>query len=92
VLLYYVVVMTWSGRVDFGSDIARGSTLHAAASSSERVEVEIHDLKLLWQRHFSDGLVSVVGSGLSCAEGLPSMSELATHLQGTISPDLYGNK
>lgn len=33
------------------------------------------------QRQFSDGLVTVVGSGLSCAEGLPGMGALATHLR-----------
>jgi len=46
--------------------------------------VDLHDLKLVLQRHFSDGLVTIVGSGLSCAEGLPGMAELATHLQSTL--------
>lgn len=32
------------------------------------------------QSHFSDGLVLVVGSGLSAAEGIPGMPELAVHL------------
>jgi hypothetical protein len=32
------------------------------------------------QGHFTDGLVSVIGSGLSCAEGIPGMAELAAHL------------
>jgi hypothetical protein len=41
----------------------------------------LHELKLRLQDHFSDGLVTVVGSGLSCAEGLPGMAELAEHLQ-----------
>lgn len=32
------------------------------------------------QKHFTDGLVLVIGSGLSAAEGLPGMPELAQHL------------
>lgn len=50
--------------------------------------MEIHDLKLRLQQHFSDGLVTVVGSGLSCAEGLPSMTELALYLDETVTADL----
>ncbi|SCB55084.1 SIR2-like domain-containing protein [Bradyrhizobium shewense] len=50
--------------------------------------MDLHDLKLILQRHFSDGLVTVVGSGLSCAEGLPGMGALAAHLQSTIEVDL----
>lgn len=38
------------------------------------------ELKRRLQEHFVDGLVTVVGSGLSCAEGLPSMGELAETL------------
>lgn len=32
------------------------------------------------QGHFTDGLVMVIGSGLSAAEGIPGMPALATHL------------
>ena len=32
------------------------------------------------QEHFTDGLVSVIGSGLSAAEGVPGMTALAAHL------------
>lgn len=32
------------------------------------------------QAHFTDGLALVIGSGLSAAEGIPGMPELATHL------------
>ena len=43
------------------------------------------------QGHLTDGLVIVVGSGLSCAEGLPGMRELGDHLHdnlnGQISPE-----
>jgi len=41
----------------------------------------LHELKSTLQNHLTDGLVIVVGSGLSCAEGLPGMSELAEHLR-----------
>lgn len=52
------------------------------------MNVKLDDLKLLLQRHFTDGLVTIVGSGLSCAEGLPSMGALANHLQAVIEADL----
>ena len=32
------------------------------------------------QQHFTDGLALVIGSGLSAAEGMPGMPELATYL------------
>lgn len=32
----------------------------------------------------------VVGSGLSCAEGLPGMADLASHLRATVGPSLEG--
>lgn len=50
--------------------------------------MKIHDLKLLLQQHLTDGLVTIVGSGLSCAEGLPGMGELATHLDATVTTGL----
>lgn len=34
------------------------------------------------QGHFTDGLALVIGSGLSCAEGMPGMPALAAHLNG----------
>lgn len=37
------------------------------------------------QKFFNDGLVTIIGSGLSCAEGLPSMSELAAALISELS-------
>jgi len=42
--------------------------------------MDLHTVKVRLQEHLSDGLVTIVGSGLSCAEGLPGMSELATYL------------
>ena len=50
--------------------------------------MDLHELKSLLQRHFGDGLVVIVGSGLSCAEGLSGMNELADHLQLTLSGGL----
>ena len=40
------------------------------------------------QEHLSDGLAVVVGSGLSCAEGLPGMVALTQHLQNTLASSL----
>jgi hypothetical protein len=37
------------------------------------------------QQHFTDGLVLVVGSGLSLAEGIPGMPQLASYLQSSSS-------
>ncbi|WP_211100202.1 SIR2 family protein [Azospirillum halopraeferens] len=56
--------------------------------AEKRKHLELHDLKLLLQQHLTDGLVTIVGSGLSCAEGLPSMGELATHLDAVVASGL----
>jgi hypothetical protein len=37
------------------------------------------------QEHFTDGLVVAIGSGLSAAEGLPGMPQLAAHLSASVS-------
>ncbi|OTA18450.1 hypothetical protein Xvie_00273 [Xenorhabdus vietnamensis] len=50
--------------------------------------MDLHELKLELQNHFSDRLVIIVGSGLSCAEGISGMSALAEHLQNTIESAL----
>ena len=50
--------------------------------------MELHEVKTRLQQHLSDGLVIVVGSGLSCAEGLPGMGELAHHLCASIGSGL----
>ncbi|MBU2854952.1 SIR2 family protein [Acidithiobacillus ferriphilus] len=50
----------------------------------------LHELKIRLQQHLSDGLVTIIGSGLSCAEGLPGMGELAKHLCAAIGPGLVG--
>lgn len=46
---------------------------------------DLHDLKCHLQAFLTDGLAVVVGSGLSCAEGLPGMAELGRHLQAEVS-------
>ncbi|WP_374401683.1 SIR2 family protein [Niveibacterium sp.] len=48
----------------------------------------LNEIKMHLQGHLSDGLVTVIGSGLSCAEGLPGMGELADHLCATIGAGL----
>jgi len=40
-------------------------------------EMELANVKLFCQSHFSDGLVTIVGSGLSVAEGISGMDALA---------------
>lgn len=50
--------------------------------------MNLDEIKRHLQQHLSDGLVTVIGSGLSCAEGLPGMGELADHLSATIGPGL----
>ncbi|RYG88781.1 MAG: SIR2 family protein [Alphaproteobacteria bacterium] len=42
--------------------------------------MELNALKKRLQDHFGDGLVLVIGSGLSCAEGVPGMVALGHHL------------
>ena len=53
--------------------------------------MDLHEVKKRLQQHLSDGLVTVVGSGLSCAEGLPGMGELADHLRATVGSGLGGD-
>lgn len=43
-------------------------------------------LKQRLQDHLTDGLVLVVGSGLSLAEGVPGMGALAAHLRAEVPP------
>lgn len=42
--------------------------------------MELSALKKQLQEHLGDGLVLVIGSGLSCAEGVPGMAALGHHL------------
>lgn len=52
--------------------------------------MDLHSVKVRLQEHLSDGLVTIVGSGLSCAEGLPGMGELAAYLQAHVGIGLAG--
>lgn len=53
--------------------------------------LELGKLKKKLQDHLGDGLVLVVGSGLSCAEGVPGMAalghHLVTHIPASLSPE-----
>lgn len=42
--------------------------------------LEVNQIKQDLQQHLSQGLVVIVGSGLSCAEGMPGMPALTQHL------------
>ena len=44
------------------------------------MKTDIDSIKQNLQRHLSSGLVVIIGSGLSCAEGLPGMRGLIQHL------------
>ncbi len=50
--------------------------------------MDVDELKQRLQEHFTDGLVTIVGSGLSVAEGVPGMGALADHLQKRVPPKL----
>jgi hypothetical protein len=52
--------------------------------------VTLDDTIKFIQQHFTDGLVLVVGSGLSAAEGIPGMPAIAKHLN-TSSVELKGD-
>ena len=52
---------------------------------------DINQLKSWLQAFLTDGLAVVVGSGLSCAEGLPGMGELAEHLSKEVGINLVGS-
>lgn len=46
--------------------------------------MELTELKRQIQDHFRDRLVTVVGSGLSASEGLPTMGQLESHLRAEV--------
>lgn len=52
--------------------------------------MDIDDLKRDLQGHLADGVVTVVGSGLSVAEGIPGMGKLATTLQAEMPAKVAG--
>jgi len=46
--------------------------------------MDMDDLKRRLQDHFGDGLVTIVGTGLSIAEGIPGMPKLGLHLMAEV--------
>jgi hypothetical protein len=50
----------------------------------------LDELKRTLQEHLSDGLVTIVGLGLSASHGLPTMEELSEHLRREIPIQLAG--
>jgi hypothetical protein len=50
----------------------------------------LDELKLRLQQHLSDGLVTIVGLGLSASHGLPTMAALSEHLRREIPNQLAG--
>ena len=50
--------------------------------------MELTDLKRYIQDHFRDRLVTVIGSGLSAGEGLPTMGQLESHLRTEVPKHL----
>ncbi|MGO9027820.1 MAG: SIR2 family protein [Acidimicrobiales bacterium] len=50
----------------------------------------LDELKLRLQQHLSDGLVTIVGLGLSASHGLPTMGALSEHLRTEIPIHLAG--
>jgi hypothetical protein len=55
-------------------------------SADGKLDMDLGELKSRLQRHLGDGLVTIIGSGLSCSEGMPGMSAIADHLKVQI-PD-----
>ncbi|RLA48288.1 MAG: SIR2 family protein [Gammaproteobacteria bacterium] len=53
--------------------------------------MKLHDVKEHLQNHLSDGLVVIVGSGLSCAEGVPGMGVLAQYLIDEVPKSIRDN-
>lgn len=53
--------------------------------------MELAEVKRFCQDHFSDGLVTIVGSGLSAAEGISGMVPLAKHLLLNVPTRLDSN-
>lgn len=50
--------------------------------------MELDALKKQLQQHLADGLAMVIGSGLSCAEGVPGMGALGHHLSSHLPANL----
>lgn len=52
------------------------------------MDLELNGVKRLLQDHLQEGLLLVVGTGLSMAEGIPGMGSLAEHLKHVVPKEL----
>lgn len=52
--------------------------------------LDLSEVKKQLQDHLQDGMLTVVGTGLSMAEGIPGMWDLAGHLTRTVAGHLVG--
>ena len=52
--------------------------------------MDLHTIKQKLQEHFTDGLVTIIGCGLSMAEGLPGMWDMAQYLKDEMPKILTG--
>ncbi len=59
---------------------ARSRICYGGASKRSKA-LNLGELKKRIQEHFRNGLVTLIGSGLSAASGLPTMSRLEAHLR-----------
>lgn len=50
--------------------------------------MELSQVKKILQDHLQEGLLLVVGTGLSMPEGIPGMGQMAEHLKNSIPPKL----
>lgn len=53
--------------------------------------MDLDELKEKSQKYFTDGLVTIVGLGLSASYGLPTMEDLSKHLRAEIPKRITGN-
>lgn len=53
--------------------------------------LELNDIKRFLQDHLQEGLLMVVGTGLSIAEGIPGMGQLANQLKSEIPDKISAN-
>lgn len=53
--------------------------------------MDLATLKIRIQRHLTDGLLTIVGSGLSVAEGIPGMTALKDHLLATLPERVHAD-
>lgn len=62
----------------------------AGSTSSILSDAVLSQIKRTLQDHLKSGIVIIIGSGLSCAEGLPGMKALTNHLEKAALPTGVG--